>query len=328
MSTPALLDRVGWGPVDTIPSFDPSSGKTLIEPPGDGTGYWAGAPSACFAPHTGTYYLYYRLRSPRSIGRGGECRIARSDDGLNFEDAWSLTKDVLGTESIERGYLVPLDGGGFRLYLSFVCPKTRKWRIDVFEADTVEGLVHDGTRATVLSPGDVDGEAVKDPFVCRVGSWFYMFVSFVPRIESANEDPHDEGDVFRKGGISAQTGLAISRDGIRFEWLGSVVEPTEPWNAHNARGTAILHRPPHFWMFWDGASSADQNYEECGALAWSRDLLTWKKVDIDGPRYRSPYGCVRYVEALEGPDRTFYYYEWTREDGSHEMRVATEEREA
>ena len=36
----------------------------------------------------------------------------------------------------------------------------------------------------------------------------------------------------------------------------------------------------------------------------------------------SPYGCIRYVEVLPVEDALYYYYEYTREDGSHELRAS------
>src|SRR5690606_12086048 len=55
----------------TPPRFDPEQGRTILEPPGSGYGYWAGAPSAVYDPGEDRFYTYYRLRSPRTKGRGG-----------------------------------------------------------------------------------------------------------------------------------------------------------------------------------------------------------------------------------------------------------------
>ena len=37
---------------------------------------------------------------------------------------------------------------------------------------------------------------------------------------------------------------------------------------------------------------------------------------------KSPYGSVRYVYALRIENQVFFYYEYTREDGSHDLRVS------
>ena len=42
-----------------VPLFDPSAGATVIEPPGKGPGYWAGAPSAVYDQDTDTFFLHY-----------------------------------------------------------------------------------------------------------------------------------------------------------------------------------------------------------------------------------------------------------------------------
>ncbi len=42
-----------------------------------------------------------------------------------------------------------------------------------------------------------------------------------------------------------------------------------------------------------------------------------------GPWVRSPHGCVRYVFAVPVGDEIYAHFEYTREDGSHDLRVAT-----
>ena len=85
-------------------SFDPDKGSVVREPPGEGVGYWVGAPSVTFCPKLKRFYMVYRLRRPRGVhpDRGAEIRIAYSRDGVTFEDIWSGTKDLLDSTSIER----------------------------------------------------------------------------------------------------------------------------------------------------------------------------------------------------------------------------------
>ena len=64
-----------------IPVFDPTAGTVIRSPLGSGRGWWAGAPCATFDSITNTFFLVYRLRQPRELGRGVECRIAASDNG-------------------------------------------------------------------------------------------------------------------------------------------------------------------------------------------------------------------------------------------------------
>ncbi len=66
------------------PLFDPEAGTTVVEPLDRGPGWWAGACSALYDERAGRFYLYYRLRKPRELGRGVECRIAESADGIRF----------------------------------------------------------------------------------------------------------------------------------------------------------------------------------------------------------------------------------------------------
>ena len=87
-----------WG---GLPSFDPEAGTIVREPDGASAGFWVGAPTVYHDSTDGRYYLSYRVRRPRPE-RGVENRIAVSDDGESFEDIYTLHKDALGSESIER----------------------------------------------------------------------------------------------------------------------------------------------------------------------------------------------------------------------------------
>jgi hypothetical protein len=57
-------DPKSWG---LFEPFDPQRGLVVREPPGQGPGYWAGAPGATFDHDTGDFYLVYRLRRPRDV---------------------------------------------------------------------------------------------------------------------------------------------------------------------------------------------------------------------------------------------------------------------
>ncbi|HZZ53098.1 MAG TPA: hypothetical protein VFE26_02330, partial [Trebonia sp.] len=95
----------------------PGDAVLAIIPPGSGPGYWAGGPSAVVAD--GGVYLAYRLRRPLGAGRGYAVAIAFARDGVNFGAPVAvITKEEMGTESLERPELVRLPGGRWRLYLS------------------------------------------------------------------------------------------------------------------------------------------------------------------------------------------------------------------
>ena len=125
------------------------------------------------------FYLVYRIRRPRGIepDRGGEIRIARSDDGISFEDIWSGTKAELDSTSIERSALARLPNGNWGLYVSYVDPEDGRWRIDLVETNDLAQC--DLASAThVLTAGDIRVEGVKDPFVYQVAGLYHMVVSY------------------------------------------------------------------------------------------------------------------------------------------------------
>ena len=87
----------------------PDQADVVVDPPGTGPGYWAGAPSAVAVD--GVTHLAYRLRRPLGAGRGYAVVVARSDDGVAFETVAVLEKEALGAESVERPAIVPLADG-------------------------------------------------------------------------------------------------------------------------------------------------------------------------------------------------------------------------
>jgi hypothetical protein len=310
-----------------IPIFDPADGITVAEPLGTGKGWWAGAPSALYDADQGTFYLSYRLRKPRELGRGGETLIAASRDGVSFKTVWRATKEDFDSPSIERCALVKSPQGSYRLYVSFVDPADNRWRIDLLEASEIEKL-DPSQRQPILTAADIAGEGVKDPYVFLMGPCWYMLASYAPSpitpSTSAEERMHATADVYNTGIVKSLTGLASSPDGLRWRWEGSVLTPPESgWDAYATRIGAFLYSSPVFTGFYDGSASVEGNYEERIGLAVSLDLRHWQRVSVEGPALTSPHasGALRYLDVLPVGDALYYYYEYAREDGSHELRV-------
>src|ERR1044072_8058385 len=78
----------------------------------------------------GTFWLTYRVRRPLTDGRGVAVVVARSADGVTFEPVAEVHREACGCESFERPVLVPLPGGGWRLYLSCATPGSKHGRVD------------------------------------------------------------------------------------------------------------------------------------------------------------------------------------------------------
>lgn len=304
--------------------FDPAEGVTVREPLGEGPGWWAGAPSAIYDDETSKFYLYYRYRKPREFGRGVECRIAESDDGLQFEDITRITQQQLDSPSVEKACLVKTPEDHFRLYISFVGTDS-KWRIEMMEAPRPSGF-DAAQRVEILTAEDIRAEGVKDPVVLNIGGLWHMIVSYAPSPEQQDADQqrqmHASGDVYNTGVTKSHTGLATSEDAVQWQWQGDILSPPdEGWDAYCTRLNSVLHLPPVFVGFYDGSASVEENYEEQTGLAMSFDMRKWQRITLSGPVVASPYGCIRYVEALQLERDVFYYYEYTRPDGSHELRA-------
>ena len=293
----------------SAPLFDPQQGQTVLEPPGSGPGNWAGAPSVLWDTSTERFLMYYRLRRPRNPDdpneRGYECRVAVSEDGMLFETVWSATKHQFDAASIERAALVKLDRG-YRLYVAVESLSTRRWEIWLLEAESPERFDPAAARP-FLTPFDDRVAHVKDPFVLRVGGLWFFYVNFHPARWQ-----------------SSSSALVVSEDGLRPHWLGDVLTGSQGWDATISRITTILHKPPFFWAFYDGGETMRESCEERTGLAFSFDLRQFQRLSLNGPALTSPHAThsLRYCEAVNAGERWLVYYEYTRPDGSHELRLS------
>jgi hypothetical protein len=165
--------------VPLLPSYDDAV-EVVVPAPGPGPGNWAGAASAVRVD--GTFWLTYRVRRPLAEGRGVAVVVARSADGVAFEEVAVVHREAFGCESFERPVLVPLPDGGWRLYLSCATPGSKHWWVDSLTAAAPDRLA-EGERRVVL-PGD-DRVAVKDPVVERVAGGWRMWLCCHPLTERA-----------------------------------------------------------------------------------------------------------------------------------------------
>ncbi len=294
--------------------FDPSSGKVVREPPGPGYGNWVGG-KVSYDDASGQFALFYRSRRPLEQGRAGRCAVALSDDGVNFSDVWSATKEDLDANSVEEGHCVR-DGDGWKLYVSYEVAGTSTWRIDVLEASSPERFEAQ-SRRTVLHPGDFGLDWIKDPFVIRRGSEWWLYAAVPSRT-----GPRVDGARIEAGPMDA-TVLAVSEDGLYFPVIEYVFEAPsdDSWHGKRARINSLIPWDDGYVAFFDGGRTFYDNYEEKAGLALSPDGRQFTRLDTGGPWLSSPHGIVRYVCAVPVSGRVFFYYEYTRADGSHELRV-------
>jgi hypothetical protein len=277
--------------------------RIVVPAPGAGPGNWAGAASAVLVD--GVTYLTYRLRRPLVEGRGVATAVARSYDGVTFEQVCEVYRDEFGAESFERPVVLQRPDGGWRLYLSCATPRTKHWWIEALDADRPEDLPTG--RRTVVLPGD-DRVAVKDPVITvRDGQW-EMWLCEHPLTEPGEED-------------RMSTSYLTSADGLTWARQGTVLEPRPGcWDARGARVTAVLSHDP-LVVLYDGRARAEDNWHENTSVA--RGEATGRlQADPDAPVLRSPDsdGALRYATAVQQPDGcTRFYFELARPDGAHDL---------
>jgi len=306
------------------PVFLPEEGRTVIPPPGIGRGFWAGGCSALYDEIKGRFYLCYRVRTPDS--RGGVCRIAESKDGVSFETIKEIRREELDSQSIEKSSIIIAENGDVRLYISYVENRTSRWRIDLIEASAWEAL-DPGKGVPVLTPEQCGNQGVKDPVILRCNGAYHLYANYAPNPVNETSDSlsrmHAEGNAFVSGVVDTGTGLATSPDGRTFNWHGSVMDPDEGWDGFMIRFVSVIHTPPVFTVFHDGRPDVTASYEDKCGIAVSLDLRHFTKVSQTAPVLSSSEGtgCLRYLSAVQTDSDTYYYYEYARGDGSHELRM-------
>ncbi len=295
-------------------AFDPTVGTIIRSPVGSGYGYWIGGHKVSY--HDGRFVLFYRVRTPLEHGRGGLCRVAVSDDGVTFRDVWEATSAEFAASSIEVGHAVKV-GDEWRLYVSYEVAGTSTWRIDVVRAGDPGDFVAQ-TRRTVLEPGDYDLAWIKDPFVVFDGGRL-LLVAAAP----------DRTGVRRSGGrVEARprdaSVIAESDDGLVFGAIEYVFEAPggDGWDGRRARLNGMVPYGDGWLATYDGGRTFYDNYEEWCGVAVGPDPYHLERIPLEAPWVVSPHGCVRYVTMLTVEDRWYWYYEYTRADGSHDLRVS------
>ena len=301
----------------TLPLPTLADSDLVVAPPEGGAGAWAGAPSALLAGDT--FYLAYRLRLPIGEGgRGFRNVVARSADGVRFEEIAWLDRERFGAESLERPALVLTPDGPLA---------------------GVRQLRHAGDQALAGRPGrggDAGGarppprrrpccpaatpSGVKDPVLLHDGERWHLWASAHPLERLGRRRPDDHRVRHQPG--RRELDLARHRAG----------RPARRVGRPRRAGQRGAHGRRHGRGSYDGRATAEQNWEELTGLATGTvgaDGLVGRLTATAGEPVRSPYGGggLRYLSVVPLPDGSSrVYYELTRADGAHELRTELHER--
>ncbi|WP_340540778.1 hypothetical protein [Nocardioides sp. GXZ039] len=288
------------------PALPTSDDAVVVVPaPGSGPGNWAGAASAVLVD--GVFWLTWRVRRPLAEGRGVSVVVARSEDGVTFEQVAEVYREAFDCESFERPVLVPVPGVGWRLYLSCATYDSKHWWVDSLTAATPAGLPH-GERRIVL-PGN-DAVAVKDPVISVSPDGWEMWLCCHPLTEAGHED-------------RMTTRRLTSHDGLDWVDQGEVLAGRAgAWDARGARVSAVL--PPVDGaprrVLYDGRPDAASNWHETtGVAVWDGERLVPEET-VEPIASPHSDGAWRYASAVPLADgRVRFYVEAARPDGAHDL---------
>jgi len=120
-----------------------------------------------------------------------------------------------------------------------------------------------GSHCLNIGSEDWNSTYVRDPYVIKINSSYYMFYS-------------------GKGSRSYGIGLAMSKDGYTFRKHSSVpvVNCGEcgEWDSFYIQFGSVIKFNKKFLMFYDGGRKENNNWLELGiGIAESDDLISWKK---------------------------------------------------
>lgn len=295
--------------------FDPDAGTVVRSAPGEGYGNWVGG-KVWWEESTDQFVLFFRERRPLELGRAGRCGVAVSRDGISFEEVWSATKEEFAANSIEEGHCVR-SGDEWLLYVSYEIQGTSTWRIDLLVSGELGGF-DPQSRRTVLAPGDYGLPWIKDPYLVRRNDQWWLYAAVPSRV-----GPTVDGDTVSAAPLDA-TVVAVSDDGRYFPNIEYVFEAPgdDSWHGRRARINSMIEHDGRFVAFYDGGRTFYDNYEEKAGLALSEDGRSFERIATEGPWVGSQHGIVRYVCAVRREDEVFFYYEWTRPDGAHDLKVS------
>jgi hypothetical protein len=268
-------------------------------------GAWAGSPSAVRVGED--IYLAYRMRTASL--RGYAVQVARSSDGVNFELLFTVDKDEMGCESLERPALALTPEGRWRLYLSCATAGTKHWRVELLEADSPE--LFDPASSRVVLPGD-GANGVKDPVIVQRDGLWHLWASVHPLTDPDHTD-------------RMTTEYATSADGLAWTWHGTALAPRQgEWDARGVRVAAVRFSPEGVAAYYDGRATAEQNCEECTGVAVGGGpaaLIAAGAGPVGESLVEASAGVgLRYLTVVELDDgQERLYYELTNANGSHDL---------
>lgn len=296
--------------------FNPKEGKTIFNPEGKGPGFWIGAPTIIWDKETNKYFLYVRVRNPRpedgkvkpdDTYRGYKCQIYESDDGIDFNLVWEMRKHEIGARSMEQAALIKIEGK-FHIILSYESPGTiPRWKIVKQTANHPSEFTPQGFEKMNWNVPFFCKFSIKDPIIKEFNNKYYLFIDYI-RLKKP----------------WTTTGILVSTDGDKFEWLGEVFTNSKDceWAQFLMRLTSVFEINEKYLGFFDGTSKLKNVCDEKSGICSGDKIEELEIWSLEKPAYQSEYGkgSVRYLYALKRENIIDIYYDYTELQGEHVLK--------
>jgi len=253
-------------------------------------------------------------------------RIDISKDGVNFTNLMEFRNEDFNSSSLSRAAIIKCEDGMYRYYMCHDNQEESQWILGYLEGAEIEKF-HPNSWKPVFTSGPAMKESLRDPYVFYHNGTYNLLMN-IEKIFWQNPDSDDYDEKYAGVTVKRSTGLAISQDGVTFEWKGEILSPAKgEWDADCRRIGSVHIFGDNLAAFYDGSAGYENNHEDFCALAIGSDITDLKVVEPEKFLVKSPWGTgsSRYVDAVVVEDKIYIYFECSREDESHDLRVVVKD---
>lgn len=308
--------------------FDPHAGTVVRDIDEHFPGSWVGAPGVFYDTGKKLFYLTYRYHSLKCFQnssitkRGYLAKIAASSDGINFTDIKEFRIADFNSSSLSRAALTKTADGKYHYLIAYDKMDATQWIIGIITGHSVEELNASDLKP-VFQQNAIMGASLRDPYLLHHNGRCYMLVC----IERLHWKPDDEKinphDRFEGMTCTRSTGLASVDNNFKAKWHGEILAiPSEGWDSTFRIVRSLWFDGEKFTGYYDGNLGDGFNHEDYSGIVDGTDLKNLKPLSPE-PFIKSceGSGSVQSIDRITVEGKTYIYYECSKPDNSHNLRV-------